>query len=125
MNRRLFLGIGFGVWLLATLAFRVAGHLFFLDDQIALLSLLWLLTVAALLTFVLALFRWRNLDQTARFEAAILLALPGMILDAFAVEAFVSVFPNMPDSAAGSFGAWLLAAYATVLLAAFLPSRSR
>lgn len=124
MNRRLFLGIGFGVWLLATLAFRIAGHLFFLDDQIAFLAILWLLTIVALLAFVLALFRWGRLSRSARFEAAILLALPGMILDALAVETFATVFPNMPGSAAGSFGAWLLAAYATVLIAAFVPSRS-
>ena len=44
-----------------------------------------------------------------------------MLLDALAVEFYASVFPNMPLSAAGSFGAWLLLAYASVLLAAFWP----
>ena len=123
MKRRLFLGIGFGVWLLATLVFRLAGHLFFLDNNAPLLAIIWLLTIAVLQTFCLALFRRYRLDRAHRCEAAILLALPGMILDAVVTEAFAAVFPNMPGSSAASFGAWLLAAYAAVLLAALIPSQ--
>ena len=122
MNRRLFFGIGFAIWLLATLVFRAAGHVFFLDEQPTALMALWVVTVVAMLGLPLYLFRWQGLARPQRFEAAILLVVSGMILDAFAVEAFELVFPNMSVSAAGSFGAWLLMAYASVLLAAFLPS---
>ena len=71
------------------------------------------------------LFRWRKLARAQRFEAAALLVIPGMALDAIAVQAFAGFFPNMPAAAAGGFGAWLLLAYASVLLAAFLPSAPR
>ncbi len=124
MNRRLFLGIGFLVWLLATVTFRLAGQHFFLDEDMAVLALLWLASAAAMLLMAQVLFRWQGLGRAQRIEAAVLLVISGMILDAFATEAFASVFPNMPASAASSFGAWLLIAYASVLLSAFLPGPS-
>ena len=122
MNSRLFFGIGFVVWLLATVAFRLAGHLFFRPDEPPLLALLWLATAVAMVLVVRILFNWRNLARAQRFEAAALLVIPGLALDAIATQGFVSFFPNMPAAAAGSFGAWLLLAYASVLLAAFLPT---
>ena len=122
VNRKLFFGIGFIIWLLATIVFRAAGHLFFLDEAPAILALLWLLTAVALAGLAQALFRWQRLARPQRFEAAALLVIAGMILDAVATEGFEAFFPNMPSSAAGSFGAWLLIAYASVLLAAFLPA---
>lgn len=122
MNRRLFFGIGIAVWLLATVAFRSAGHLFFRPDEPPLLALLWLATAVAMVLIARFLFDWRKLARAQRFEAAALLVFPGMALDVIATQAFVSFFPNMPAAAAGSFGAWLLLAYSSVILAAFLPS---
>ena len=121
MNRKLFLAIGFLIWLLATIVFRAAGQVFFLVDEPAALMLLWLLTLAAMLGLALLLFRWQGLGRAQRFEAAVLLVISGMILDAFITQGFASFFPNMAATAAGSFGAWLLLAYASVLLAALLP----
>ncbi len=121
MNRRLFLGVGVAVWLLATLLFRLFGQRFFLYDERLLMLALWLVTAAAMIALALALFRWQGLRRAQRWEAAALLVLAGMLLDALVVANFAAVFPNMPVAAAGSFGAWLLWAYATVLLAAFLP----
>lgn len=122
MNRRFFFGIGFAVWLLATVIFRMSGQFFFRPDEPLLLALLWLATAAALVLMARFLFSWRALERAQRFEAAALMVLPGMILDAFVTQAFVGFFPNLPASAAGSFGAWLLLAYASVILAAFLPA---
>ncbi len=121
MNRKLFLGIGFVIWLLATIVFRAFGHNLFLYEESVILLTLWLLTVLAMLALAQGLFRWRGLARPQRFEAAVLLVVSGMLLDAFVTESFAQVFPNMPPEAAGSFGAWLLLAYASVLLAAFLP----
>jgi len=123
LDRKLFFAIGFLVWLLATIVFRLAGHLFFLDDDPAILTLLWLATIIALFSFALVLFRWRRLTRAQQFEAAALMVIPGMVLDAFITEGFEMVFPNMSADAAGSFGAWLLIAYASVLVAAFIPPR--
>ena len=81
------------------------------------------MTIAALLILALALFRWRRLTRPQRFEAAALLVISGMVLDAFITEGFASFFPNMPAQSASSFGAWLLMAYASVLIAAFIPAR--
>ena len=121
MDRKLFFAIGFLVWLLATIVFRLAGHLFFLDDDPAILTLLWLAAIIALFSFAVLLFRWRRLTRAQQFEAAALMVIPGMVLDAFITEGFEMVFPNMSADAAGSFGAWLLIAYASVLVAAFIP----
>ena len=121
MNRKLFLGVGFGIWLLATLAFRIAGQAFFRVEDPVWLAGLWLVTILAMLALAFALFRWQGLARAQRFEAAVLLVISGMVLDALVVQGFSAVFPNMPAEAAGSFGAWLLAAYASVLSAAFLP----
>lgn len=123
VNRRLFFGFGLLVWLLATVIFRLAGQAFFLFEQPAALALIWSATAAGLVLVVRLLFRWQRLARAQRFEAAALMVISGMILDAFVTEAFSSVFPNMSDAAASSFGAWLLWAYACVLLAAFLPAR--
>lgn len=122
MNRRLFFAIGFVVWLLATIVFRLGGHYFFLHEDPAVLSLIWIATALGLVTIALLLFRWQRLKRAQRFEAAALMVISGMILDAFITEGFAVVFPNMSADAAGSFGAWLLLAYASVLLVPFLPS---
>ncbi len=122
MNRAFFFGVGFSVWLLATIVFRLGGQHFFLHEQPLVLVLLWLATIVAMLALATFLFRWRGLQRAQRFEAAVLMVISGMVLDAFITEGFAQVFPNLPASAAGSFGAWLLMAYASVLLAAFLPA---
>ena len=121
MNRLFFFGFGFIIWLLATVIFRAAGHLFFLDDSPAVLALIWIFSFVGLLGVSLYLFHRRRLNAAQRYQAAVLMVISGMILDAFATEGFAAVFPNMPASSAGSFGAWLLWAYASVLLAAILP----
>ena len=121
MNRRLFFGIGFAVWLLATVVFRLGGQLFFKPEEPLWLALLWCATAAAMIALARILFRWTKLNRAQRFEAAALMVISGMALDAIVTQGFASFFPNMPAAAAGSFGAWLLLAYASVILAAFLP----
>lgn len=121
MNRRLFFGIGFAIWLLATIVFRLLGHVWFLDEEPAALALIWITTALGLAFIARLLFRWQGLRRAQRFEAAVLMVISGMTLDAFLTEGFAVVFPNMSADAAGSFGAWLLLAYASVLLAPFWP----
>lgn len=123
VNRPFFAGVGFGVWLLATLAVRAAGHAFFLYDNLLVLAALWLLGSISMIGLATLLFVRSGLQRTQRFEAAVLLVLPGMALDALVTENFAGFFPNMSVAAAGSFGAWLLLCYASVLLAALLPVR--
>ena len=89
VDRQFFAAVGLGLWLLATLVFRVAGQVFFLDDEPAVLIGLWLLGIAAMICV--------------------------------ALEGFAGVFPNMSAQSAGSFAAWLLVCYASVLFAALMP----
>ena len=121
MNRLFFFGFGFVAWLVATIVFRIAGHVFFLDDNAAVLTILWIGAALGLIVMSLALFRWQKLTSAQRYEAVVLMSLPGMVLDALVVELFPLVYPNMLVTSASSFGAWLLWAYASVLIAAMLP----
>lgn len=115
MNRLLLAGIGFGIWLGATMLFRVAGHLFFFYENTAFIIGLWIVTAIALIGVAVGIFRWQKIAPEHRYQAAILLALPGMLGDAIAVQLFPMVFPNMNVDADGAFAAWLLWAYASVL----------
>ena len=63
MNRKLFFGIGFLIWLLATVSFRLAGHVFFRDEEPAILALIWLVTLIAMLGLALLIFRWQGLNR--------------------------------------------------------------
>lgn len=125
VNRLYFAGVGFGVWLLATLAVRAAGQVFFLHDNSLVLTALWLLGGISMIGLATLLFVRAGLQPAQRFEAAVLLVLPGLALDAAVAQNFAGFFPNMSESAAGSFGAWLMLCYASVLLAALLPVRNR
>ena len=124
MQHRLFLGVGFGVWLAATLVFRIAGHEFFKYEDLAVMIVIYIATVVGILAVAFGLFRWQNLTQQQQIPAAVLLALPGMFLDVVSIEFFEDIFPNMETMADGPFGAWLLWAYALVLLSAFIPNKS-
>jgi len=124
MNRLLFSGVGFGVWLLATIAVRLFGHLFFLTENAPVMIGLYIVAGIGVGGIAWFMYRWQKLDAAQRFQAGVYLVLPGMLLDAFVVQFFTAVFPNMPAAAAGSFGAWLLWAYSVPLLLAVVYSMS-
>ena len=126
MNRLFFLSMGFLIWLAATIAFRVAGQHFFLYDNTSVVLLLYASALIGIVAVVVILVRWQGLTTEQSYQAAILLALPGMVLDVFAVEFFADIYPNMDTAAAAPFGAWLLWAYAAALIAPFwLASRTQ
>jgi hypothetical protein len=58
--------------------------------------------------------------REGRIEAAVLVVLPGILLDTASVLWFPSVFPNLPPSAGLPFAALLLWAYGIALLAGAL-----
>ena len=117
---RRFVWIGLVVWLVATLAVRLAGEHLFRSRSGALWALLFAVTalVIAVPVFQLA----RSLPtREASLRAVVLLVLPGMLLDAGTVFWVRSVFPNLPDSAGTPFASLLLWAYGIALLAALWP----
>jgi len=108
--------LGFAVWLLATLVFRFFGqHLFFTENP-GVMTGFYVLVIPLLGFIVHKVFQKYGLNRLQSIEAAVCLALPGMLLDTICIQFFAQVFPNLPVKADASFGAWLMWAYASVLV---------
>ena len=75
------MAIGFLIWFLATLAFRVAGKLFFITDSPIVLSILYLTVIPALSLISIFTFKKFNLLGLENVLAGVLMVLPGMIID--------------------------------------------
>ncbi|WP_294183116.1 DUF5367 family protein [Sphingobacterium sp.] len=112
------LAIGFLIWFLATLAFRFAGHFFFITDSPAILMGLYLAVIPVLALLAILTFKTFRLSGLENVLAGVLLVLPGMIIDAFVIQFFEQIFPNLLPSQAATFGSWLMWAYSIVLLTA-------
>lgn len=100
--------IGLGLWIVGTIAIRLAGQ-HMLTTQSTLRTLI-LYAVSFLLMGWLArrIFRGAGLDKESWPRAATLLALPTLMLDPFSSAFFSFVFPNIDPAAAGIFGGWML-----------------
>ena len=117
MNYKIFsLIIGFTIWLLATIAFRVVGQHFFLTDNLPVLIGLYLAVIPLLGFIATWVFNKYQLNKLEAIQSATIMVLPGMIFDTFCIEFFAWVFPNLPETADATFGSWLMWAYATVLV---------
>jgi hypothetical protein len=115
--KRIFL-TGFAIWLVATIALRLAGQRVFATDTMP--AKLILLGVSAPLMFLLPrrLFKLFSIPPAGRALGGILLVAPGMFLDTFSAMWFSSVFPNLPPDSAGAFGGWLLFCNVVALVSA-------
>jgi hypothetical protein len=107
MNLRFF-SYGLGIWIVATIALRIAGqHLLRPSD--------WKGTLI-LFAISFPLMAWLVRRLCRRFEprpeqwpaGAISIALPTLLLDPFSSAFFPVVFPNMSPEVAGVFGGWML-----------------
>lgn len=120
---RVFLLLGFVVWLAATVAFRLARQYVLDPAAPVVVGGLFVAVVPAMIGLALALYRWQGVTGATRLQAAVALVLPDMVLDSLAVAWFGTVFTNMVPGAAKYFGGMLLLAYASVLLSGFVPRR--
>lgn len=116
--------VGFFIWLIATIIFRVAGQHFFLTDNIWVMSLLYLITAPFLAFVAIVVYKKYQLSAQECVVASVYMVISGMFLDVFCIQFFAWVFPNMPIKADASFGAWLMWAYASVLLTGVLKGMS-
>lgn len=121
----LFLTWGFVLWLAATAIFRLAGHWFLVPGNRLLLGLTYYGAVPAIALVTLPLYSWLGLDSDNRVRAAVLIALPGMLLDLVTTLLFDRVFPNLEPTAGAPFASWLFWAYALILVSGFIGGRSR
>lgn len=117
---RVLLGVGLAIALVAGLVFRIVGQLVLDPANPLVVSAVFVVTVPLMWLLAVSIFRWRGLSDPERREAAVLLVVPGMLVDAVSTALFSVVYPNMNLASAGLFGGLLLLAYATVLVAGFL-----
>ncbi len=120
---RRFLWIGLAVWFIATLAIRLAGERVFRPDGSAHLAILFAATALVIGAAISLLVRGLP-TREAGLRAAVLVVLPGILLDTGSVLWFPAVFPNLPASAGMPFASLLLWAYGVALLAGIWPLRS-
>jgi hypothetical protein len=112
-------GLGFVLWLAATAIFYFWGHLFFTPDPQGhmIMFTACVFVCAAIAFFAL---RWLAKDAADRAEAAIGLAFPGMFLDAFVVQNFQTVFPQIDPLLGQTFGALMLLGYGAIIFTGLL-----
>jgi Family of unknown function (DUF5367) len=119
---RRFVWIGLAAWLLATLAIRLWGQSVFHAGSTTKWVVLFGVTAVGIAVPIALLVRSLP-TRDAGLRAAVLVVLPGMLLDTGSVLWFRSVFPNLPETAGMPFAALLLWAYAIALLAGAWPGR--
>lgn len=117
--------VGFVIWLLATIALRLAGQWVLNPDRP--LSIIVLLALSGFLLYRLPrlLFSRFAIHREQRALGGIALVAPGMFLDTFSAICFSIVFPNMRPDAAGLFGGWLLLCNVAALVGAAISARER
>lgn len=123
-----FLGWGVLLWLIATVFFRLVGQLLLNPESFVLVVLTFVVTVPLIAAVTYPVYAKREIVPTERPVAAICIALPGMIVDVVSLSFFGALFPNLyalPGSAGALFGAWMLWAYALILLSGLVPLSSR
>jgi hypothetical protein len=119
------LTVGFVIWLVATIALRLAGQRILNPDRPW--SILVLLAISALLMYRLPrlLFRLFAIPPQDRALGGIALVAPGMLLDTVSAICFATVFPNMRPDVAGLFGGWLLLCNVVVLMSAAMAAHTK
>jgi hypothetical protein len=115
-------GIGLVLWALGTALFRYAGHFFFTPDP-DILTLVFALTVAVMVAITFLVLLFLGEDPSDRAEAAIALAMPGMLLDVWVVNHFDQVFPNLDPMLGQNFGALMLLGYAAMIITGLFLTR--
>ena len=113
-------GVGFAIWLGATIMLRLGGQFIFRDSGGVATLLVLLVSVPVMIVVTRAVLG--GLRPAERALGAIALVAPGMLLDAFSTIWFTKAFPNIRADAAAVFGGWLLLCNVVVLLTAALSS---
>lgn len=111
------------LWLAATVLFRLTGQWFLVPDDTARMGAAYYSAIPLIAAVTLPLYHVRGLGADHRLRAAVLIALPGIMLDMVTTLVFERVFPNLAPEADGPFASWLFWAYGLILLSGFIPTR--
>jgi Family of unknown function (DUF5367) len=107
MNLRLFL-YGFGIWIAATIALRVAGQRLLHPGDWTGMLILFAVSFPLMAWLVRRLCTRFQLRPDQWPAGAVSVLLPTLLLDPFSSAFFPVVFPNMAREVAGVFGGWML-----------------
>lgn len=113
---------GFILWLAVAAAFRFGGQYFFLpDESLRLITFASGAAAGLLLGFIFL----KLLGEAAgdEGEAAIGLALPVILLNAFLTHEFPNAFPNLDETLDATFGAWSLLFGGSILFMGLLTTK--
>jgi hypothetical protein len=114
---------GFAIWAVATIAFRLFGHVFFHPEQAWIAAGLAVVALPLIAGLTLVGFMLMRTPPRDRPAAASLFAVTGMFLDAIAVFAWDTTYPNMLPEQAGPFAAFMLWCNAIALATGVLAAR--
>jgi hypothetical protein len=121
---RFYLFFGFFLWLAATLVFRFWGEEL-IDPNRPLIWFSFILIVPGIFLIMNFLYRYRRTAAEDRPKAAIMVAIPGMLLDLFSIGLHSAVFPDLPAANLHLFFVWLLWAYSLIILGGLLGSKTK
>lgn len=116
------MALGFVLWLVNAAIFRFLGQYFFLPSVATPLTLFAVVAVlgAAITYVVLKLLREAPGDEG---EAALSVALPSLILNAFLVHEFAQAFPNLDSALDGVYGSLAMIYAASMSFTGLLMTR--
>jgi hypothetical protein len=103
-----FIFSGFVIWLIATLALRLAGQRVLHPGEWVATLILFSVTFPLMAWLVRCVCVRSRLPQSEWLPAAVSLLLPTLLLDPFSSAFFPVAFPNIDPRVAGVFGGWML-----------------
>lgn len=120
-DRTVLLLLGFIIWAAGTAAYRSFGVYFFEGAAFS----YWLnvlITGSLYAAGSIGLLRWRGIQQHDWLQAAICIALPGMLGEIPILVNFSHLMSNMQPATAGRYAAFLFGGYSLVISVAFILS---
>lgn len=120
-DRISFVLLGFVIWVLGTLVYRLAGSYFF-EGSVAEYWLNVIVTGMLYAAASLGLMKWRHIEQKDWLQGAICIALPGMLGEIPILADFSGLMSNMHPETAGRYAAFLFGGYSSLIGFAWLIS---
>lgn len=113
--------LGLAIWAAGTAVYRAVGSYFFEGAAVG----YWLNVIAtdALYAAVaFGLMKWRKIQQQDWLQAAVCIAIPGMLGEIPVLASFAEFMGSMHPATAGRYAAFLFAGYSSLLGAAWFMS---
>jgi hypothetical protein len=99
---------GIAIWIIGTIAVRLAGDRLLHPDRLTWSLALYAVSFVAMAFLVRGICVLLRIDRDSWPAAATLLILPTLLFDPFSCLFITTVFPDLEPGAAGLFGGWML-----------------